>query len=109
MGVGCWWTEETLGDIEGLKAKAQAAIDGRRDWLVDAAERVLRSPETGFREVATSRLVSEKLSELGVPHEDRLALTGVKGYVPGRAARADGRGDRRAGRLEGARPPSCRR
>ena len=72
-----------MEDIEGLKARAQAAIDGRREWLVDAAERVLRSPETGFREVATSRLVSEMLGELGVPHEDRLALTGVKGYVRG--------------------------
>jgi amidohydrolase len=68
-----------------LKAKAQAAIDQRRDWLIDIAKTVLDTPEPGFLEVKTSRLVQEKLSELGINHESGIAITGVKGYVNGSA------------------------
>ena len=72
-----------MPDIEELKAKAQAAIDGRRDWLIDIAKTVLNNPEPGFCEVKTSRLVSEKLKELGIAHESGIALTGIKGYLRG--------------------------
>ena len=72
-----------MPDIEGLKAKAQAAIDERRDWLVAIARTILDNPEPGFHEVKTSRLVSEKLSELGIAHENGIALTGIKGYIRG--------------------------
>ena len=73
-------------EIEELKAKARAAIDGRRDWLIAAAKTVLRNPETGFREVKTSRYVSENLGELGIAHDVGIALTGVKGYLRGKGA-----------------------
>ena len=63
--------------VEELKSKAQAAIESRRDWLIDIARSVLDTPEPGFQEVKTSALVSEKLGELGI------ALTGIKGYVRG--------------------------
>ena len=72
-----------VSSIEGLKARARAAIDMRRDWLVSAAETVLRVPELGFREVKTSRYVGEKLDELGIVHEDGIAITGIKGYLRG--------------------------
>ena len=72
-----------MPDIEELKAKAQVAIDGRRDWLIDIAKTVLNHPEPGFCEVKTSRLVSEKLKELGIAHESGIALTGIKGYLRG--------------------------
>ena len=73
-----------MPDIEQLKASAQAAIDQRRDWLIDIAKAILDSPEPGFHEVKTSRLVGEKLKELGVSHHTGIALTGVKGYLGGR-------------------------
>ena len=75
--------QEQPADIQALKAAAQSAIDGRRDWLISATKTVLLNPEPGFQGVNTSRLVSEKLSELGISHESGIALTGIKGYLRG--------------------------
>ena len=72
-----------MATVDELKSKAQAAIESRRDWLIDIARSVLDTPEPGFQEVKTSALVSEKLGELGVAHETGIALTGIKGYVRG--------------------------
>ena len=72
-----------MSDVESLKAKAQAAIDRRRDWLIEIAKTILDNPEPGFQEIKTSKLVSEKLSELGVAHERGIALTGITGYLSG--------------------------
>ena len=72
-----------MPNVTDLKAKVQAAIDDRREWLIDIAKTILNNPEPGFHEVKTSRLVSEKLNELGIGHESGIALTGVKGYLDG--------------------------
>ena len=72
-----------MPSVRELKAAAQSAIDGRRDWLIDVARTVLVNPEPGFMEVKTSRLVSERLQELGVAHESGIALTGIKGVLTG--------------------------
>lgn len=68
---------------ESLKAAAQAAIDRRRDWIIDIAEQALRSPELGFREFETSRLVSQKLIEIGIEHSKNVAITGVTASLRG--------------------------
>lgn len=68
---------------ESLKAAAQAAIDRRRDWIIDVAEQALRSPELGFREFETARLVSEKFTELGIEHTKDVAITGVTACLRG--------------------------
>ena len=60
--------------IDELKASAQAAIDDRAEWLVEAARTILDNPEPGFTEIKTSRFVSEKLSELGIAHQSALRL-----------------------------------
>ncbi len=72
-----------MSDISQLKAFAQAAIDRRRDWIVSVVKTVESNPELGFREVATASLVSDKLAELGIAHEQGIALTGLKGYLDG--------------------------
>ena len=69
--------------IDELKASAQAAIDDRAEWLMDAAQTILDNPEPGFIEYKTSRFVSEKLSELGISHQSGIAITGLKGIVQG--------------------------
>ena len=74
-----------MESIEKLKGTADAAIDRRREWLIAAAETILRYPETGFRENKTSSLVSGKLRELDIPHESGIAFTGIKGYLRGRS------------------------
>ena len=72
-----------MPNVEELKAKAQAAIDERRDWLIGIARTILENPEPGFQEVKTSRTVSSALDELGIPHDSGIALTGVKGVLRG--------------------------
>ena len=75
--------EEEMTDSYELKARAQAAIDRRGGWLASVVDAIRRNPELGFREVQTSRLVSRKLTELGVGHANGIALTGIKGYLEG--------------------------
>lgn len=70
-------------DTESLKAAAQTAIDSRRGWLIDIAEQILRNPEVGFQEFKTSRLVNDKLTELGIQHANGVALTGITGRLRG--------------------------
>ena len=69
--------------IDELKSSAQAAIDDRAEWLIDAARTILDNPEPGFTEYKTSRFVSEKLSELGISHQSGIAITGLKGVISG--------------------------
>ena len=75
-----------MPNIDELKGIALRAIDARRDWLIGVAEEILRGPEPGFQEVKTSKLVTEKLNELGISHETGIALTGIKGYLRGNGA-----------------------
>jgi len=72
-----------MASIAELKATAQAAIEARRDWLIDVAKTVLQNPEPGFHEVKTAELVSQKFHELGIAHDRGIALTGLKGYLTG--------------------------
>ncbi len=72
-----------MGNLEGLKAAAQRAVDRRRVWLASVVDAALDSPETGFREFRTARLVGEKLAELGVRAQNGIAITGMKGYLDG--------------------------
>jgi amidohydrolase len=72
-----------MATIDELKAKTQAEIEARSPWLIDIAKTILNHPEAGFQEVATARLVSEKLHELGIAHDTGIAMTGIKGYIRG--------------------------
>ncbi|MFC2045738.1 amidohydrolase [Chloroflexota bacterium] len=68
---------------EELKVKVCQEIDHRSDELIGIARTILDNPETGFREVKTSKLVAEKFAELGISYRDGLAITGVKGSIKG--------------------------
>ena len=63
---------------EEMKAAVQAEIDRRAEEAVAIAKRVLETPETGFREHKTSRMVAEEFRRLGIPFEDGIAVTGLK-------------------------------
>ena len=71
--------------VQELKQRACAAIDRRAQELIGVAQDILAHPEPGFSEARTSRLVSQKFSEMGITHESGLALTGVKGRFRGGA------------------------
>lgn len=68
---------------EELKAKVCQEIDNRKEETIGLAKAILESPEPGFREVNTAKLVSRKFTELGIPHRRDIGLTGVKGSVSG--------------------------
>jgi len=72
-----------MPSIEDLKARVQAAIDERSEWLINISKTILDNPEPGFHEYKTARFVSEKLNELGIAHESGIALTGIKGLLQG--------------------------
>jgi amidohydrolase len=68
---------------EDLKSKVCLEIDRRSEEIVGLAKAIWQNPELGFKEAKTSRLVAEKLAELGIPYHEGLGITGVKGVVKG--------------------------
>ncbi|MFH0768964.1 MAG: M20/M25/M40 family metallo-hydrolase, partial [Chloroflexota bacterium] len=66
-----------------LKAKVCQEIDKGRDEIISIAETILRNPEPGFKEFKTAKLVSEKMTGLGIPHQTGIGITGIKGAVNG--------------------------
>ncbi len=64
-----------------IKSAVAAEIDRRGNELIDVAKTILVNPEPGFREEKTSRLVAQKFRDFGIPFEDGIALTGLKGML----------------------------
>ena len=73
-----------MSSTEELKSKVCDEIERRSKEIIGVAETICANPETGFREVKTSRLVAQKFTELGIAFREGLAITGVKGMVQGR-------------------------
>lgn len=71
--------------VEELKKRACETIEKRKKEIVGLAQQVLANPEAGFREIKTAKLVADKFQELGIPHQQGLALTGLKGRISGGA------------------------
>ena len=67
--------------IAELKSAVLRAVDARQDEIVGIARQIYASPELGFKETATSRLVAEYLKAIGSRVETDLALTGVKAVL----------------------------
>ena len=66
-----------------LKAAVQSEIDRHGEEAVRVAKEVLATPEPGFRERKTSEIVARELRRLGIPYEDGIAITGLKGMLDG--------------------------
>ena len=66
---------------EEMKATVQAEIDRHGEELIRIAKTILDNPEPGFREEKTSRLVAETFREMGVPFQDGIGITGLKGVL----------------------------
>lgn len=71
-------------NTEALKQKVCESIDRRRDEMIGVAQRMLKHPELGYREVKTAALVKAELQKLGLPVREALALTGVEGTLAGK-------------------------
>jgi amidohydrolase len=72
---------------EELKARVVAAIDKRAAEIQEIGDTILRHPEMGFKEVKTAALVEKTFRSLGLNPRTGVALTGVIGEIPGRAAK----------------------
>src|SRR5713101_5285875 len=70
-----------MATTEALKIAVQEAIDQRSQELIEVATTILQHPEPGFREQKTSQLVARKLRDFGIPFEEGIALTGLKGML----------------------------
>lgn len=73
-----------MANKEELKQQICAMIDRRGERLVELGEWLMRTPELGFKEFETAKVVARTMEEFGVPHRTGLAITGVKGVLKGK-------------------------
>ncbi|MEW6723921.1 MAG: amidohydrolase [Bacillota bacterium] len=71
-------------DKESLKREAVAAIDRRAGEIIELGETIFAEPELGYKETKTAARVEEKFGELGIKYRSGLAVTGIRGDLPGR-------------------------
>ena len=76
---------KSTSTIEEIKKLACETIEKKKKHIIGVAQQILANPEAGFREVKTAQLVAQNFEDLGIPYQGGLALTGLKGRIPGGA------------------------
>ena len=71
--------------LDDVKRAVCEAIDRQSEKIVAVGETIRKSPELGFKEFKTSRLVEETMREIGLQPKGGLAITGVRGEARGKA------------------------
>ena len=74
-------------DIAELKRRACEAVDKNADKIIAFGESVFAEPELGFKEFKTAEKVHKMLDELGIEHQDGVAITGVIAPMKGRSSK----------------------
>jgi len=69
---------------EDFKQNCVNIIDNNKEAIIAIGDEIFAHPELGFKEKHTAALVRQTLEDLGIPNQDHLALTGVKGNLKGR-------------------------
>ena len=72
---------------EELKRKVCEAIAARKDDIIALGESIFNEPELGYKETKTAGKVEQIFTELGVPYQSGVALTGVKGRLKGKESK----------------------
>ena len=67
-----------------LTRTVHAAIDRRAQDIITVGEEIRRTPEMGFKEFKTARLVAQTFEKMGLAPRTGLALTGVRADGVGR-------------------------
>jgi amidohydrolase len=70
--------------LDDVKRAVCEAIDRQSEKIIAVGETIRQSPELGFKELKTSRLVEETMRELGLGPKGGLAITGVRGEARGK-------------------------
>lgn len=68
---------------EQLKTRVCEAIAARKADIKAVAENIWNEPELGYKETKTAAKVEKAFEALGVPYQNKLAITGVKGRLKG--------------------------
>ncbi|HXJ77844.1 MAG TPA: amidohydrolase [Candidatus Methylomirabilis sp.] len=72
-----------MANRDDVKRAVCEAIDRQAERIIALGDSIRRSPELGFKEFKTSRLVEDTLKELGLSPRAGLALTGVRAEARG--------------------------
>ena len=67
-----------------LTRRVWEAIERRAEQIIQLGEEIRRTPELGFKEVRTARLVEETFNKMGLAPRGGLGITGVRATAPGR-------------------------
>ena len=70
--------------LDDVKRAVCEAIDRQSEKIVTVGETIRKSPELGFKEFKTARLVEETMREIGLQPKGGLAITGVRGEARGK-------------------------
>jgi amidohydrolase len=68
---------------DDLKRAVCETIDRHAEQIIAAGETIRRTPELGFKEFRTAKLVEETFREIGLPAKGGLAITGVRAEARG--------------------------
>lgn len=66
---------------EEMKEKAIAVIDKHRECYLTLGKTIYENPETGYREVKTTKLLADALEALGLKTDRNIAVTGCRSYA----------------------------
>ena len=73
-------------DRSEMKRRVCEAIDRHRDEIIGLGRAIRSTPELGFKEHKTAAAVAKTFAAHGIPYQEKLAITGVKGILTGAAA-----------------------
>jgi len=71
--------------LDDVKRAVCEAIDRQSEKIVAVGETIRKSPELGFKEVKTAKLVEETMREIGLSPKSGLAITGVRAEARGKS------------------------
>src|SRR5262244_3208361 len=71
--------------LDDVKRAVCEAIDRQSEKIVTVGETIRKSPELGFKEFNTARLVEETMRDIGLSPKSGLAITGVRAEVGGKS------------------------
>ena len=82
---------------EEMKEKAIAVIDKHRECYLTLGKTIYENPETGYREVKTTKLLADALETLGLKTDRNIAVTGCRSYANENKEVAESSGHGRVG------------
>jgi amidohydrolase len=77
-------------EVQELKNEVCRAIDGKKEEIFAIGEDIRTHPELGFKEFRTAKIVADCMDRLKIPYQSGIAVTGVKGILPGAGGEREG-------------------